>query len=179
MHAGLEAAKLGSCVFLHGFLFPLKNLKHGEEKCTEEKFWGSWWMLKNVVLLMDLFTSGASGLFNACTHKHTHTHGITWQACVFVAQHQEMGVPLPTEKIRAMRQRWGIRPSLSLSGALARTALTQIISRSSEPMLHCGHRRCCRKNRLRLLLFHGICSVKTIFVQDICGRKILTPHKLS
>lgn len=114
-----------------------------------------------------------------CIHTQTHIQRIAWQACVFMAQHQEMGVPLPTEKIRAMRQRWGIRPSLSLSGALARTTLTQIISRSSEPMFHCRHRQCCRKNRLKLLLFHGICSVKTVFVQDICGRKILTPHKLS
>lgn len=128
-------------------------------------------------LLMDLFTSGTSGLFNTCAHIRTHR--ITWQARVFMAQHQEMGVPLPTEKIRAMRQRWGIRPSLSLSGVLAWTTLTQIISRSSEPMFHCGHRQCCRKNRLKLLLFHGICSVKPVFVQDICGRKILTPHKLS
>lgn len=129
-------------------------------------------------LLMDLFYFWYFWLVEH-TRAHTHIQRITWQAHVFVAQHQEMGVPLPTEKIRAMRQRWGIRPSLSLSGALARTTLTQIISGSSEPVLHCGHRQCCRKNRLKLLLFHGICSVKTVFVQDICGRKILTPHKLS
>lgn len=41
VHTGLEAAKLGSCVlfcfFFLGFLFPLKNLQHGEEKCPDEK----------------------------------------------------------------------------------------------------------------------------------------------
>lgn len=38
-------------------------------------------MLKNVVLLMDLFTSGASGLFDAYTHKHTHTENNLASLC--------------------------------------------------------------------------------------------------
>lgn len=39
VHTGLETAKLGSCFFFCCccFLFPLENLKHGEEKSTDEK----------------------------------------------------------------------------------------------------------------------------------------------
>lgn len=134
-----------------GFLFPLETLKHGEEKSTDEKSGDPCGCCKM------RFVDGSFYFwyFWLVRHIRTHTHiqRITWQAHVFMAQHQEMGVPLPTEKIRAIRQRWGIRPSLSLSGALARTTLTQIISRSSELVLHCGCRQCCRKNRLKLLLF--------------------------
>lgn len=77
VHTGLEAAKLGSCVFFLGFLFPLENLK----RSAQMRNLGILVNVEKCGLLMDFFTSGASGLLNACTHTNTHTENSLASLC--------------------------------------------------------------------------------------------------